>query len=163
MKQEEVIYQWVKGMRIMHIVHAKSHSRFRKLDRNIGLSSTIFAAIVSTAVFASIAKDDEDSNYIAIVAGIISILTVVFSATHSFLKYGELAERHRQAAAAFGNLRRSVEIDLETVKEGVRLPVERFKEINVQWSDLERTAPACPQNIHDRVSKMLRNEQGSLK
>jgi hypothetical protein len=79
----------------------------------------------------------------------------VLSSLNTFLNYGELAERHRNASVKYGNLRREIEqlvcfmdtkTDLEAIMEDVRK----------RWDGVDLEAPEIPQEIHDKVVADLR-------
>lgn len=152
MENNETINHWKNGLRIRHIAHSRAFSRFKLWDRMIGSVSTLLSAVVATTVFASFA--DSDSNRLIIIAGGISILATLFAASYSFLKLGELAERHHQAAASFGQLRRSLEVILMD-KDIVSVDHEKLLEINAVWSELEKKVPDIPQRIYNRARKRI--------
>jgi hypothetical protein len=99
--REKFIGQWGKGLRIRHIAHSLCFARYNALNRIIGLTATILAALVSTAVIVSL-KSGTDTE--KAVAGDFSVLAALFAAANTFLKLGELASKHSRAVAAFGQL-----------------------------------------------------------
>ena len=135
--------KWANGLRIRHIAHSRAASHYRFWDRLIGLLSTLLSAVIATTIFASL--NDSDNQTQIIVAGSISILSTVVSGAYSFLKMAQLAERHHQAAASFGQLRREVEIILN--HDPKKLNEEKLHEINKLWSELEKKVPEVPQRI----------------
>ena len=156
MENNELVNQWKNGLRIRHIGHTRAFSRFRSEDRVIGLLSTIFSAVVATTVFASLSKSE--TNTLIIIAGCVSVLATLLAASHSFLNYSELSERHRHAAASFGQLRRDLEATL--IDKNVQsIDDEKLKQINLQWSELEKKSPAIPQKIYDRALKLVTTQK----
>jgi hypothetical protein len=146
MENNKLINQWKNGLRVRHISHSRAFSYFKLRDRIIGLIATVLSAVVGTTVFASLAESD--SNTLIIIAGCISILATLFAASHTFLKYSELAEKHHQAAASFGQLRRDLEIVLMDASV-TSINDEKLQKVNDLWSELEKTVPAVPQKIYD--------------
>ncbi|WP_241273169.1 SLATT domain-containing protein [Belliella calami] len=157
MDKDKVIAQWTKGLRIRHIAHSISFSYYHRIDRIIGLLSTLISAMVATAIFSSFAQSE--SRNIIIIAGAVSVLATLLSAAAAFLKYGELAERHNNAVAQFGSLRR--ELETMVMNETILNDNMKFQEINTKWSELEKSSPAIPSKIYrkasDRISQSGQN------
>jgi hypothetical protein len=103
---------------------------------------------VSTAVFVSLKSGDGSDKAFA---GGFSVLATLFAAANSFLKYGELAEKHARAVAGFGDLRRQLELS-----EGWEKEVDKgfLEKIIAQWGNLEKISPAIPNNIYEKAMKM---------
>ncbi|NMM50836.1 SLATT domain-containing protein [Marinigracilibium pacificum] len=156
--ENPVLKQWENGLRINHISHAMAASHYKKYDRSIGIANTILATIVASSIFAAIS--DSENTILLVVAGIFSVLAAVFNAIYTFLNYGELAEKHRQAWIGYGDLRKTFEA--ETIFENSNNPdkiKEFLLEFNKKLSDLEKVVPEIPQKIHDRAKQeVLKNK-----
>jgi len=149
MKNKKLISKWKNSLKIRHIVHSSAFSHFKLMDRLLGLITIILSAIVTTTVFVSFGESE--SRILIAIAGGISVLTTLFAASHSFLNFAELAERHRQAAASFDQLRR----DLDSIllnKNIESINHKKLQEMNAIWSELEKTAPSVPQRIYARAT-----------
>ena len=93
----------------------------------LGIPVVILTTIVGTTVFSSIASSSTNSIILLVVAGLLSVVAAVFSSLNTFLNYGELAERHRNASVKYGNLRREIEelsfannkTDLESIMKDI--------------------------------------------
>lgn len=149
MEKQRVIKQWTNGLRIRHIAHSISFTYYHRIDRIVGVFSTLISALVATAIFSSFAESG--SRNIIAIAGGISILATLSSAAAAFLKYGELAQRHNNAVAQFGSLRR--ELETMIMDETILNDNEKFQEINSKWSELEKSAPAIPSGIYKKASE----------
>jgi len=79
-----------------------------------------------------------------LIAGCVSVLATLFSASYSFLGFAELADRHKQAAASFGDLKRGFEIS-GLGAGGDFVDDKKLSKINHIWSELEKKVPAIPQ------------------
>ncbi len=152
MENIELLTQWKNGLRVRHIAHSKALSYYSSMDRIIGLLSTLFTAVVATTIFASMNESQEKT--LILIAGLISILATLASAANAFLKYGELAERHKQAVASFGSLRRELETMLMQ-NNIAAITTEKLQEFNINWSKLEESVPALPQRFQDNASKIV--------
>jgi len=123
----------------------------------LGIPVVILTTIVGTTVFSSIASSSTNSIILLVVAGLLSVVAAVFSSLNTFLNYGELAERHRNASVKYGNLRREIEelisfannkTDLESI----------MKDIRTRWDAVDLEAPSVPQKIYDSVYRQVESQ-----
>jgi len=149
-----LVYQWQKGVRIKHISHNRAASSFKTKYQRLGVVATVLSTLAASSIFASFA--DSEKIIWLITAGIISILTAVVNAINTFLSYGELAEKHRQAANGYGELRRYFET--ETL-DAENLKVDELKDLlevfSQKLSELEKSVPEIPQKLYNKVKKGL--------
>jgi hypothetical protein len=82
--------------------------------------------------------------------GLLSIAAAVLSSLQLFLNHTEQAEKHRQAAAQYQDLRRELEAVMASPPSGDawRAFEQDFRQ---RWSALTRDAPTFSQRIHDRA------------
>jgi hypothetical protein len=156
----KIINQWENGLRIRHMCHSIAFSYYNKINRLIGFISALMSAVVGTTIFSSFAESDSKS--LIIIAGIMSILATISSSASAFLKFGELAEKHNQAVALFGLLRRRLETLMIMNKP---INEELLTELNNTWSELEKSTPAIPQRIYNLAFekvKMKNHDKASL-
>lgn len=153
-KEKLTLEQWQRGLHIRHIAHHRAFSFYKMTDRILGLISTVFSAVVATTVFASMAEDT-DSRSLIIIAGCISVIATLLAASYSFLKLGQFAERHHQAAASFGQLRRDLELLICT---NCKVDNEKVESLNQRWTELEKDVPALPQRIYNRSAKKVKKD-----
>ncbi len=167
LEKAKLVSQWQRGLRIRHISHAKSHSRYNKWNRIVGFGSAVLSALVATAIFSSSSDGGEattneaiealnEERSVMLIAGIISILATLFSSAASFLKLGELAAQHNLAVASYGQLRRDLE--LEIVQGIDDADMEKLQAINARWSELEQNTPAIPSSIFEMAKRQVSGE-----
>ena len=84
MNSEEICSDWLKRVEADYHSHARLSARYTILGRGLGLITTILTAVVATTIFTALAKSDNID--ILIIAGSISIIAIIFSASHDFLK-----------------------------------------------------------------------------
>ena len=149
-QRELFVTQWQTGLRIRHMAHNMCYSRYSSRNRLIGLTATVLSALVSTAVIVSFSKSGNIS--LQVCAGAFSILATLFAAANTFLKYGELATKHEQAAAAFGALRRGLELSESWDGE---LTKDVMTDIMNKWDQLEKTAPDIPTRVYDAAEESV--------
>lgn len=142
-KGKVFIDQWLMGMHIRHIAHNKCFSRYKRLDRFVGLTATILAALVSTTVIVSFTKSG--SLCLQAIAASFSVLATIFASANTFLKYGELAAKHELTAASYGQLRR--ELELAESYEGA-LTKDFLEQLMNKWGELDKASPDIPQSIY---------------
>jgi hypothetical protein len=159
MEKQTIINQWSNGLRIRHMAHSMSYSYYHRFDRIVGLFSTLLTALVATAIFSSFAESG--SRIIITIAGGISILATLSAAAAAFLKYGELAERHNNAVALFGSLRR--ELETMIMDETILNDNQKMQELNSKWSELEKSAPAIPSRIFRKASEKVTQSASTTK
>jgi hypothetical protein len=145
--------QWQKGLHIRHLAHSQCFSIYKSRDRSIGLSATILAALVSTAVIVSFTKSGDIT--LQAIAGSFSVLATLFAAANTFLKYGELAAKHELAASSFGEIRR--ELELAECWDGV-LTKEFLESIMKKWAELEKASPDIPNAIYKKAQNAVENK-----
>jgi hypothetical protein len=144
------IAQWQTGLHIRHLAHSQCFSLYEARNRTIGLTSTILAALVSTAVIVSFTKSGNIT--LQAIAGSFSVLATLFAAANTFLKYGELATKHEVAASSFGQLRR--ELELSECWDG-NITKDFLATIMNKWGDLEKASPDIPNKLYAKAEHLV--------
>jgi len=148
------VEQWQTGLHIRHLAHSWCFSIYKSKDRTIGLTATILAALVSTAVIVSFTKSGNIT--LQAIAGSFSVLATLFAAANTFLKYGELAAKHELAASSFGQLRR--ELELSECWDG-ELTKDFLEQIMKKWAELEKASPDIPNAIYKKAQNSVENSK----
>jgi len=104
---KDLLHRWLKRARESAFAHYAAEERCSHLHYLLGVPAAILAAIVGTAVFASL--DTAVDTRIKIAVGFTSIVAAVLSGIQTFLRYSERADRHRVAASKYGAIRRHLE------------------------------------------------------
>ena len=149
--------KWRWSIKVAHNSHIRAAVYYNKRGKMLGVPVVIFTTIVGTAVFTSIATSGTSSVVLQVLAGTLSIIAAVLSSLNTFLNYGELAERHRNASVKYGNMRREIEqlvcfMDTKTDLEAI------MKDIRTRWDAVDLEAPEVSQAIHDKVVANLRKK-----
>jgi hypothetical protein len=116
----------------------------------LGLVVTILSVFVGTSLFTGLASS-KNLGTIVLVAGAVSAVTAVLTAAQTFLNYGELAEKARNAANSYGVLRRNLEETLATTTDSQKLAAT-MDDIGKQWDKLDSEAPIVPQRIYSKAA-----------
>jgi len=91
---EDLLRRWLKRARESSFAHYAAENWLNKLHLTLGIPATIFAAVVGTAVFASL--ENSVTLWAKIAVGLFSIATAILSGLQTFLRFSEKAERHRR-------------------------------------------------------------------
>lgn len=160
MAVQKTLEDWHHGLRIFHRAHARAASLFNRRNVALGIPTVILTAVAGTTVFTTTATTPE---WVSIATGIMSLTAAVLAALQTFLRYSELAEKHRAAAQSYGTLRREVEEVLAglTSDPPVPLPADFLRSLRERWTAVDNAAPDLPQNVYDTVEKQLKKAQPS--
>src|SRR5437016_8205750 len=109
---DQLLIIWSDRCRISLDANYQTAVRLDFLHRWSGVTVVIINAVVGTAVFASLSKqaDSPGASLMRAGAGLVSVLAAVLTAVQTSQKFGERAERHRQAGTRFSELKRQTEL-----------------------------------------------------
>lgn len=150
---DEIIKDWIKAQRINSLGHFKSASRYMQINRVLGLLSALAGAIVTSSLFVTISEGSE-GNWLWI-TGIISIISTGITTAYSFLKMGELSEKHYRAAIDYSHIRKKLE--LLQFKGGTSLT--ELETINEEIYKLREHTPSIKQSIFDNAKEDVEKEE----
>jgi hypothetical protein len=156
-KCNQLLIHWEHGTRILHMGHHMAAASRDQNGRRLGTSIVVLTAVVSSGIFASMQESDEVIMRLSV--GIVSLFAVAITSIGNYLKYPELAEKHRSAAASYGELRMEIQLLLNCQKKECSTCVERCEEINnikKAWAANESKQIALPQKFHDLVLEKLK-------
>jgi hypothetical protein len=137
--------EWMVGLRILHIAHKYAAARCRHQYRTTGLLVTVLSTLVATGLFTTASK--AASPWVTLMTGIVSVLAAVVSASHSFLRYAERSEQHREASAGYGDLRRELELGVACSPDDRELRAV-MENVRARWGELEEISLPVPTNLH---------------
>lgn len=144
-----LLSKWHERARINQFQHYEAAKYYAMAHKRIGIPAAIVAGIVGSAVFASLQKEVDIRIKVAVAA--LSLLAAVLTTLQTFLKYGETAEKHRNAAAAYAGIRHRIEA-AANVPIGLRPPLkELLSGVETQVDSLAQSAPDIPDRIWQRV------------
>ena len=144
---------WLSLLQTLQISHYKSSASFNFRNRILGSCVVIFSVSVGTAVFADLAKHDD--NFVRNLIGLISVAAAILSSLQTSLKYEERAEKHRSAAVRYGHLRRELEQFINVMPRQEPEIVQLLTDFRHRWDAAAEEAPTLPQRIHEKVKKAL--------
>jgi len=120
---------------------------YRKRYSQLGIPLVILTAVVGTGIFGTLEKSASVAWRVAV--GVLSVLTTILTAIQTFLRYGEKAEKHRNVAVRYGEIRRDIDLTL-ALPPALRGDAKKFLEtIKAQLDAIEADAPEIDRAIYD--------------
>jgi hypothetical protein len=115
------------------------------------LPAIAFSTFVGTAVFSSLEKSADIRLQIGV--GLLSVVAAVLTGLQTFLRYAELAEKHRLAGARFANLKHRIELLMT-------LPAEadmrsQLAVIEETWAKLREESPSLSSGVWRRIERQI--------
>jgi hypothetical protein len=138
--------------------HYLAGRRYDRMHLSLGIPAVVLSAIVGSAVFSSLAAPHTAIGW-TIAVGLFSIMSLVLTALQTFLKYSELAERHKIAGARFADLKHRIEmvaVFQSQDREAVRKELETIEGL---WAKVREESPNLPAGIWVSVEKELTFER----
>lgn len=143
----ELVLRWLRRCRKSQFAHYEMSVFYSKKNGFLGVPVILINALVSATIFATFLKSDEPT--IRILALFLSVLAVILSALHNYLKFSDKAEAHRVAAAQYAAVRRKLEI--MNIREQVAAP--DLEKMEVLISDLALKAPTISAEQFDSLMR----------
>ena len=143
----------------------KSNAHYLLAERNknkhtlLGMFVTLFSTIVSTAIFATISKQ-QTTDRIQIVTGFLSVSAAVLSAFQTFFHFSEMSQQHKNAATSYEAIRHRLDIFLLTNSDLSNSDIKQTSlndiiEIAAQLNKIAETAPTIPDKIWDTIKNKI--------
>jgi hypothetical protein len=124
-------------------------SLFTRKNYWLGVPAVLLSAAVGTSVFAALGKNVDPLIQIAV--GAVSVLAAVLSALQTFFRWGDLASKHRAAAAEYGALKREIDELLARYAAGAEVLDEDVTRVHERMDTLSRDVPELPQSTWRRA------------
>lgn len=104
----QLLLSWLQRCRESQFAHYEMASIYSKKNGALGIPVIGINALVSASIFATFLESE--NSYIRIIALALSLIAIVLSALHTYLKFSDAAESHRLAGAEYAAARRKLEI-----------------------------------------------------
>lgn len=124
--------------------HSNACDHYETLDGWLGIGSTALTAIVGSAVFVSIQHSPGDAAQA--IVGFIGVVAAISSGIQTTAKYGQRAERHRQASRQYGATVRQID-ELRALPPGATDLQARLDSLRKNFDDTGAMAPNVPPKI----------------
>jgi len=140
--------------------HYLAAERAFRWHKRLGIPLVVTATVVSTSLFATLARDSSFGWKLA--TGIVSIVAVVLSGVQTFLNFGERAPKHVAAAGGYSVQRRRLEHFLlkydhdETTEEDRKTALAELQGIMDELDQLDRSSPLIPTDLYEEARNQKR-------
>ena len=147
----ELIEQWRFRNHRVQLAHYECARRFERFHLWLGLPAVALSTFVGTAVFSSLEKSADIRLQIGV--GLLSVVAAVLTGLQTFLRYAELAEKHRLAGARFANLKHRIELLMTLPAEAdMRSQLVAIEEA---WAKLREESPSLSSGVWRRIEKRV--------
>jgi len=153
MNSFELLEEWRRRIERLQLAHYASARRYEHFHLWLGIPTIILSTIVGTSVFASLSQDSQQANHLwmQIAIGLLSVVAATLAALQTFLRYPELAEKHRLAGARFISLKREIELLMLVPLTPDEMVRGAMADIKTRWMKLQEDNPNLPGNIWERA------------
>jgi hypothetical protein len=142
-----------------HYAQKKSNAHYKMCElasgkhSRLGVPAVIASTLVGTAIFATL-NSPQQSLWLQIIAGLLSLLAAVLVALQTFFNYSDVASKHRDAAASYEAIRHKLDwfilahaslVDATDLEK----PLAMLLEISASMDDVRRVAPSIPDSVYD--------------
>ncbi|NVZ84727.1 SLATT domain-containing protein [Pseudomonas yamanorum] len=141
----ELLDRWVKRARESQLSHHLMAERLDSQHKWLGLLVIVITSVSgATAIIAELKGNDK------LWLGLITLLVTVLTAFQTFLKLEEKANRHRVAAAGYGDVRRMLEL---ASVSGNLIVDKSMTQAEVAMGNLAKESPSVSKRIYDSAMK----------
>ena len=158
MDRADLLRHWRFRVHRVQTGHYEAGRRYDRLHLLLGIPAIIISAIVGTAVFASLATD-KHNPVVTILVGLLSVAAAVLASLQTFLKYSELAERHKLAGARFADLKHKIELIAVFQPADVDALKSQLAEVEGRWETVREESPNIPAKVWKRIEKEMTLER----
>lgn len=135
----------------MQLAHYECARKFERFHLWLGLPAIVLSTFVGTAVFSSLEKSADIRLQIGV--GLLSVVAAVLTGLQTFLRYAELAEKHRLAGARFANLKHRIELLMVLPAEvDMRSQLAALEET---WAKLREESPSLSSGVWRRIERQV--------
>jgi hypothetical protein len=158
LEQAAEVRRKVHLARRTHYEMADSRAR---IHRVVGGLTVVTSAFVSAGLLTSV--DSNPGFELTLAAGIVALVAAMLAGLQTFYRFGELAEKHRLAAANYGDVRAELDLliarhgasaggDFDAALRDLRRQVDRV-------ARFEQAGPGYPGKVYRKVEKQVAAEE----
>ena len=152
MDAADLLKQWRNGVRISHCAHSDAAARCDTRARWLGVPAIVLSTVLGTSIFATL--ESSPGRTAKAFAGLAGIAAAVRTALQTFLGYADRAQRHREAAQRYGDLRRELDELLLFPDAGPKLK-KRMEDLRARWNEVDAMAPTVNPRVHDKARALV--------
>lgn len=141
---ENLLEEWRKMALKATGRHSSACDYYERLDSVYGVGSTVLTAVVGSTVFVTLQSSAAEG--IRIAAGVVGVIAAVASGIQTAAKYGQRAERHRQASRHYAVVVRQI-AELRALPPPPESIQTQLDALRKSLDDTGAMAPNVPPNI----------------
>jgi len=130
-----LVEKWREKVRRAQMAHYARANRCDHQNLLLGVPVIVLSAVAGATVFAA---PPDTLRWLTVVVGCLSILGAILAGLQTFLKLSERAEKHRLAAARYGDLKREAEALLASPPPDVAAALDKFR---IRWDKSNQESP----------------------
>lgn len=131
-QQKNLALDWTRKIHTLEYAH-----RYESLDKqNLNLAFGIPAIIISALISTKILNLTGQSECTQIITGAGAAIVAILTGLQTFLKPGEIAEKHRTSSVTYEDLRHRLEILLATDNLDSATLLDKLNQLKAEWSRL---------------------------
>lgn len=154
MNRADLLRHWRFRVHRVQTGHYEAGRRYEKLHLWLGVPAIAVSAVVGTAVFSSLGTG-ESGFVLTILVGLLSITSAVLTSLQTFLKYSELAERHKLAGATFADLKHKIELIAVFQPTDAEALKTQLAEVEQRWERVREESPNIPDKIWRKIEEAM--------
>jgi hypothetical protein len=152
-EQMALLKRWQRGTRVLQVAHILAANHTHRLTRLFGITVVILTTIVGTSIFASLQSQSTIEAKIAV--GLLSLAAAVLSSLQLFLRHDDMVQRHKQAFARYGELRREIEQRIACPPNTPSDFCIVVESLRTRWDSTDKESPPLLQRMHDQAMKQI--------
>ena len=144
-----LLNNWLRRATISLEAHYNAARRYRALHYWIGIPAIALSSAVGTVVFASL--ENEVGNKWKFLIAFLSISAALLTALQTFLRFSELAEKHRLVGARYGAIAREIEQLMILSRSNLKNRTRAFNDVRTKLNNMAEEAPSVPNKLLKRA------------
>jgi hypothetical protein len=164
MVEREIVEQWNRGIRILHLGHHLAATSAANRHRVLGVPVIILTAATGTSGL--IMSQGVMNRGLAVILAVTGMAAAVLASVQTFLNYQSRSEEHRIAAVKYGELRRRLDLFRASMDSEQGSNDTVLEDLRKDWCAADRSAPPLPGRHHRDARRQVEEStrrQGELR
>jgi hypothetical protein len=148
---ERVLDDWRTRAWAAQIAHYRVASRLRSSNVWLGLPVVIFTTAIGTSLFATL-NEERLRMWLRLVVGGISVMAAILAGIQTFLNFAQRADQHVLAADWYASIRRRIDQQLATPRNGRGDPKKFLDEVRKDMNNVGSQSPEIGERAWTQVA-----------
>jgi hypothetical protein len=141
----DVLNRWKRTQKLLRDAHYDSARLYTNRNYWLGIPVIVFSTLVGTAIFGTLQEDV--NTWIRVCTGSVSVIAAILASVQTFLRYGETAEKHHNAAVKCDGICTDVD-EINALPESSRGDLKKvLDDFKLRINTLEAESPDIPPKI----------------